>query len=107
MFDFRLTTDYSDTETLKHIKYSNGKKLTGTLRYSSINAHLGIEQSRRDYLESLGFVLVYMIKGKLPWQGLSSENENDQFQQVLNIMLNTRLETLCSDLPCIIIFYYS
>lgn len=66
LIDFGLSKKYLDSNG-NHVKLKFGKDITGTLRYCSRRTHLGQEQSRRDDLESLGYTLIYLAKGVLPW----------------------------------------
>lgn len=99
LIDYGLSRQFYNPKTHEHLPYRNGKKLTGTTCYVSINTHLGMEQSRRDDLESLGYVLVYMGTSILPWQGLSAETKEEKHEKVKELKLNTSLATLCKGLP--------
>ena len=92
--DYGLAKRYRNSVG-KHIKYRDDKSLTGTARYASVNTHYGSEQSRRDDLESLGYVLVYFMKGKLPWQNLKNKDRTkNRYEAIAEKKLTTSIPTL-------------
>nr|XP_039270566.1 uncharacterized protein LOC120345197 [Styela clava] len=99
IIDFGLAKKYRDARTHQHIPYRENKNLTGTARYASINTHLGIEQSRRDDLESLGYVLMYFNLGNLPWQGLKAATKRQKYERISEKKMSTPIEMLCKGFP--------
>ena len=99
LLDFGLAKKFRSSKTLQHNPMTQKKKLTGTARYASINALKGLEQSRRDDLEGVGYVLVYFLQGKLPWQGLPVKPKEDRYVKIMEKKRDTTPEDLCKGLP--------
>ena len=98
--DFGLAKRYYDPRLQQHIPLKEGKPLTGTARYCSANTHVGLEQSRRDDIESIGYVMIYFIRGSLPWQGIRADGGNDgKTARIGEKKLSIPVEYLCRDLP--------
>ena len=99
LLDFGLAKKYRSSTTLKHYPMTKKKNLTGTARYASINALNGLTQSRRDDLEAVGYVLLYFLRGKLPWQGLHVKNKEDRYHKIMEIKMETSPYQLCKGFP--------
>ena len=99
ILDFGLAKKYRSSRTLVQYPYVKKKKLTGTARYASIHALEAYEQSRRDDLESVGYVLMYFLRGNLPWQGLKVRSKEDRYKKILEKKKETSSQDLCKDFP--------
>lgn len=98
MIDFGLSRRFRNNKG-QHIPYRENKTLTGTARYVSINTHIGIEQSRRDDLESFVYVLIYFLKGSLPWQNLKALDKREKYERIMERKLSIPINVLCAGLP--------
>jgi casein kinase 1 len=100
LIDFGLAQLFRDPVTRRHtVQTMSGPSFIGTIRYSSINCHLGLTPSRHDDLESLVYVIVYLVKGSLPWQGIIVQPGQIHEDEVLKVKKATTVKALCKGLP--------
>ncbi|KAK3410914.1 casein kinase 1-like protein HD16 [Eucalyptus grandis] len=97
LVDLGLATRWRDNSTGLHVEYDQRPDVfRGTVRYASVHAHLGRTASRRDDLESLAYTLIFLLRGRLPWQGYQGENKGFL---VCKKKMATSPETLCCFCP--------
>ncbi|KAG6723712.1 hypothetical protein I3842_03G221400 [Carya illinoinensis] len=97
LVDLGLASRWKDASSGRHVDYDQKPDIfRGTVRYASVHTHLGRTGSRRDDLESLAYTLVFLLRGKLPWQGYVGENKGFL---VCKKKMATPPETLCCLCP--------
>ncbi|XP_064555459.1 casein kinase I [Drosophila montana] len=99
LIDFGLSKKYWDPITHVHIPYRENSSLTGTARFASVSSHEGLEQSRRDDLISVGYVLIYFLRGSLPWQGIKATTKNQKYERIYEMKRSISNEILCQGYP--------
>ena len=106
LIDFGFARKYKSSRTGKFIKFTNLGKLFGSMAFSSINANSGYEQSRRDDLESFGYMLIYLAKKNLPWMDIGiMKNKREEVNEVCKIKKHIKIEKICEGLPEEFIYY--
>ena len=98
IIDFGMAKKYRSSRTGKHIKFSKNNYFAGNLKYSSINTMKGIQPSRRDDLESLGYMIIDLFQ-QLPWENLKCNNDSDLVQKIYTAKSLLSIKMLCKDLP--------
>ena len=98
LIDFGLSKKISNDKILPTIKAD--RNIIGTMRYISMNTHQGYEQGRRDDLESLFYIIIYFIKGELPWQNIKCKTRQEKYNKIFEIKKKvTEDGELVEDLP--------
>lgn len=116
LVDFGVTKKYRDYSSRKHVAPEQARTIVGSVMYISLNAHKGVEHARRDDLESLGYSLVYLFKGTLPWQELRvlllpwqnarAFSEWRLLTMIANKKKKISLESLCDGMPPQMVEYF-
>jgi casein kinase I homolog HRR25 len=99
VIDFGLAKRFRDAKTREHVAYKQDEGHgVGTSLFAALNTHMGIECSRRDDIESLAYMLVYFLKGSLPWRRCKGTTVSETWDLIREKKLATE-STLTDGLP--------
>jgi serine/threonine protein kinase len=99
IIDFGLSKTYLEEDTGLHYDYKDNRRFVGTPRYASLNTHIGVRQSRRDDIESIVYILIYFLKGELPWQGVKAKTKSEKKEKIKNKKKIVSVYEMCLGLP--------
>lgn len=109
LIDFGVSKYFIDQETHKHIAFKNKKDFQGSAMYSSVWSHLGAEKSRRDDLDSIAFIMIYLLKGELPWQKVKAKTKKEIKNTITELKVSISPMELCKGIPfeeCVRLIHY-
>lgn len=98
IIDYGLSKSYINHDTNKHIELQHNRSLVGTVRYTSVNIHNGLTPSRRDDLQSIGYMLVYFMTGKLPWQNIKVDDKKEKYRLIKECKKTYTPTLLCKNI---------
>ena len=99
IIDFGLSKQYRSSRTGRHVQYSKKKFFVGNICFNSLNVMKGIEPTRRDDLESIGYMLIYLYTQKLPWTSLKAKNTLELSKKIYEIKSLIPIKMICEDTP--------
>ena len=105
LIDFGNSRKYRSSRTGKHIQSFRINRIFGTVLFLSMNVLKGNQSSRKDDLESLGYMYIFLAKGKLPWSKIKITTLEEVLNKTFEIRINTSIDILCKDLPEEMILY--
>lgn len=98
LIDFGLSTKYLSSNG-SHREMTTGRNFVGTTRYASLRTHQGISQSRRDDMEQLAYIFVYLLRGRLPWSGLNIKDRDEKEKAIGDMKEKLPTSQICNRCP--------
>ncbi|KAG5511712.1 hypothetical protein JKF63_07310 [Porcisia hertigi] len=98
MIDFGLSCRFMGSDG-KHREMDTGRYFLGTSRFASLRTHQGYSQSRRDDLEQLVYIMIYMYRGHLPWSGLNIKDLSVKERRIGQIKADLSYAQICDRCP--------